>query len=75
MKRGKKMGDNFVCRYCGKAKLMIEVEAGSPAALAEPEKIRDHFLQKGAVREIERAEYARLTRIYSSHAGEGEKDE
>jgi len=47
--------------------LMVEVKAGSPAALAEPVKIRDHFKQTGTIREIERNEYVRLTRIYNGH--------
>lgn len=47
--------------------LMVEVEAGSPAALAEPEKIRDYFKQSGTIREVERDEYVRLTRIYNGH--------
>lgn len=47
--------------------LMVEVEVGSPAALAEPVKIRDHFRQTGTIREIERNEYVWLTRIYSGH--------
>lgn len=54
-----------------KITLLIEVKAGSPAALAEPERIRDHFKQKGAIREIEQNEYVRLTRIY---AGEPARD-
>jgi hypothetical protein len=44
--------------------LLIEVKLGSAAALATPEKIRDHFRQTGTIREIEREEYARLTQIY-----------
>jgi len=47
--------------------LLIDVKAGSQAALAEPEKIREHFQQKGTIREIERNEYVRLTRIYNGH--------
>jgi len=47
--------------------LLIEVKTGSAAALAGPEKIRDHFKQKGTIREIERNEYVRLTRIYAGH--------
>lgn len=47
--------------------LAIDVGAGSSAALAAPEAIRDHFKQKGTVREIERNEYIRLTRIYAGH--------
>lgn len=47
-----------------KLTLMVEVKAGSAAALATPERIRDHFKQKGAVREIEAPEYAKLTRKY-----------
>ena len=47
--------------------LLIEVKAGSAAALAEPVKIRDHFKQKGNIREIDRDEYVRLTRIYNGH--------
>jgi len=46
--------------------LCVEVKAGSPAALASPERIRDHFEQKGAVREVERNEYERLTRAYTT---------
>ena len=45
--------------------LLIDVDAGSPASLAEPEEIRDHFRQTGSIREVERNEYIRLTRIYS----------
>jgi hypothetical protein len=47
--------------------LLIEVKAGSAAARAEPEKIRDHFKQTGIIREIERDEYVRLTRVYNGH--------
>ena len=47
--------------------LVIEVEAGSPAAVAAPEKIAEHFKQTGTIREIERNEYVRLTRIYAGH--------
>ena len=49
--------------------LFVEVKAGSAAALATPDRIRDHFKQKGSIREIEHDEYTRLTRQYSS-AGE-----
>jgi len=55
--------------------LLVEAKAGSAAALAEPEKIRDHFKQPGAIREIERDEYVRLTRIYNGHILEPEKDD
>jgi hypothetical protein len=59
--------------------LCVEAKAGSSAALATPERIRDHFKQKGAVREVERNEYERLTRAYTkpeaAQAGEGEQDE
>lgn len=56
--------------------LCVEVKAGSAAALASPERIRDHFKQKGAVREVERNEYNRLTRAYTScEAGEVKQDD
>lgn len=45
-----------------KKTLMIDVKPGSAAALATAEQIAKHFNQKGSVREIERAEYIRLTR-------------
>lgn len=44
--------------------LCVGVKSGSPAALATPEKIRDHFKMKGSVREINSTEYTRLTDIY-----------
>jgi len=44
--------------------LLVEVKAGSPAALATPERIRDHFKQSGRIREVEEKEYLRLTQIY-----------
>jgi hypothetical protein len=51
--------------------LFVEVKAGSPAALASHERIRDHFKQKGAIREVEQGEYKQLKRAYSAQAGEG----
>lgn len=45
--------------------LCVGVKPGSAAALASPEKIRDHFKQKGAVREIDSTEYTRLTDVYT----------
>ena len=55
---------------CPEAKmtLSVGVEPGSPAALATPEMIRDCFQQKGAVREIDRREYKKLTKIYNSES-------
>lgn len=52
-----------------KVTLMVQVKAGSGAALASPERIRDHFKQKGSVREIELTEYTRLTKVYSGKEG------
>ena len=51
-----------------KMTLSVGVEPGSPAALATPEMIRDCFQQKGAVREIDRREYKKLTKIYNSES-------
>jgi len=48
-----------------KVTLCVGVEVGSPAALATPERIRDHFKQKGTVREIDSKEYTELTDTYS----------
>lgn len=48
-----------------KVTLCVGVEPGSPAALATPERIRDHFKQKGRVREINSTEYTKLTDIYT----------
>lgn len=47
--------------------LCVWVAPGSVAALAAPERIRDHFKfkQKGAVREIDSTEYTKLTDIYT----------
>ena len=47
--------------------LMIDVDAGSPAALAPAEKVAAHFKQPGRIREIEKNEYIRLTRQYAGH--------
>ena len=47
-----------------KITLCVGVKPGSAAALATPERIRDHFKQKGVVREIDSNEYTRLTDIY-----------
>jgi hypothetical protein len=44
--------------------ILLDVVAGSPAALAPAERIRDELKQVGAIREIESTEYARMTRIY-----------
>jgi len=51
-----------------KITLCVGVKPGTAAALATPEQIRDHFRQKGAVREIESTEYTRLTDIYTWNA-------
>lgn len=54
--------------------LCIGVKPGSAAARATPETIRDHFRQKGAVREIDSTEYTKLTDIYTRNkrlSGEG----
>jgi len=48
-----------------KVTLCVVVESGSAAALATPERIRDHFKQKGAVREINSKEYTELTDAYT----------
>lgn len=48
-----------------KITLCVGVTPGTPAALAEPEKIRDHFKIKGAIREIDSNEYTKLTDIYT----------
>ncbi|TCX51952.1 hypothetical protein C1I38_08120 [Dehalobacter sp. 12DCB1] len=48
-----------------KVTLCVGVKPGSPAALATPERIRDHFKQKGEVREIDSKEYTHLTDIYT----------
>ena len=53
--------------------LLVTVKAGSTAALATPERIRDHFKQKGVVREIDSKEYTHLTDIYKWGSGEEEK--
>ena len=53
-----------------KLTLLVEVKAESAAALASPERIRDHFRQKGSIREVERSEYLRLTRIYKEAPNE-----
>ena len=47
-----------------KQSLMVEVKVGSPAALAEPEKIAKHFKQSGQIREIGKNEYTQLTKEY-----------
>lgn len=44
--------------------LCVGVKPGSAAALASPERIRDHFKQKGTVREIDSTEYTKLTDQY-----------
>ncbi len=48
-----------------KCTLELEVEAGSSAALAEAEVIRDYFGHKGAIREVESVEYRTITRQYA----------
>ena len=48
-----------------KTTLLVTVKPGSGAARATPEKIRDHFKQKGAVREIDSTEYTKLTDTYT----------
>ena len=50
-----------------KLTLLVEVKAGSAAALATPEKIRDHFKQKGCIKEIDSKEYFCLTKQYSGY--------
>jgi hypothetical protein len=47
-----------------KETLMVEVKPGSAAARATAEAISKHFGKTGMVREIEHAEYARLTKAY-----------
>lgn len=57
--------------------LCVGVTPGSAAALASPERIRNHFKQKGTVREIDSTEYTKLTDIYTwfdrHAAGEGDR--
>ena len=48
-----------------KVTLLVTVKPGSAAARATPEQIRDHFKQKGAVREIDSTEYMKLTGQYT----------
>lgn len=43
----------------------IDVDVGSPATLAPAEKIAADFKQLGRMREIEKVEYAHLTRKYT----------
>lgn len=52
-----------------KVTLIVGVERGTPAALATPERIRDHFKLKGAVREVNSTEYTKLTDIYTNGKG------
>ena len=49
--------------------LCVGVKPGSAAATATPERIRDHFKMKGAVREIDSTEYTKLTDIYNWSRG------
>ena len=61
-----------------KVTLCVGVTPGTAAATATPERIRDHFKQKGAVREIDSTEYTRLTDTYTWFdrvAGEAKQDE
>ena len=53
-----------------KVTLCVGVTPGSPAALATPERIRDHFKQEGTVREIDSTEYTKLTDAYKWFSGE-----
>lgn len=48
-----------------KKTLMVDVKTGSAAARASAERISLALNQTGAVREIDRAEYLRLTRAYT----------
>lgn len=49
-----------------KCTLCVAMLKGSAAATATPEQIRDHFKQKGEVREVGVREYTRLTGVYTS---------